>query len=269
MKTCKLWAWVILAMLLLSACGREEPPAGSASVQYTEPAWPTTGTTEPGTTDPGTTEPEVTQPSHSELYIPGVSVEAVITYFTEVCLDGEIINSGDPSRVQKWVAPIYYTLEGDHTAEDVAALTAFTDWLNSVEGFPGIWQTEDPYQRNLRICFCDPQGMLELMGQNFSDSDGAVTFWYSSDEIYDAILCCRTDLDQELRNSVILEELYNGLGPVQDTTLRPDSIIYQEFSQPQWLTAVDELILQLLYSPEILPGMDAGQCEQVIRRLYF
>ena len=88
-------------------------------------------------------------------------------------------------------------------------------------------------------------------------------------KIYNAIICIRTDLNQTLRNSVILEELYNGLGPIQDTMLRPDSIIYQQFSQPQSLTPVDELILKLLYHPDMKPGMNATQCEAVIRKLYY
>ncbi|MBR6561952.1 MAG: DUF2927 domain-containing protein, partial [Oscillospiraceae bacterium] len=79
----------------------------------------------------------------------------------------------------------------------------------------------------------------------------------------------RHDLSQTLRNSVILEEIYNGLGPVQDTNLRPDSLIYQAYSEPQWLTDIDELIMRLLYHPEIRPGMNAQECEQVIRRLYY
>jgi hypothetical protein len=76
-------------------------------------------------------------------------------------------------------------------------------------------------------------------------------------------------LDQYRRNSVILEEIYNGLGPIQDTSLRSDSIIYSEFSQPQALTNIDELILKLLYHPDIMPGMNAEQCETIIRQLYY
>ena len=30
-----------------------------------------------------------------------------------------------------------------------------------------------------------------------------------------------------------------------------------------------ELLLQLLYHPDILPGMNAQECEQVIRALYY
>jgi len=51
--------------------------------------------------------------------------------------------------------------------------------------------------------------------------------------------------------------------------LRPDSIIYQEYSEVQDLTLVDWLILRLLYHPDMLCGMDAAQCEAVIRDLYY
>ena len=68
---------------------------------------------------------------------------------------------------------------------------------------------------------------------------------------------------------MIQEEIYNGLGPVQDTALRPDSMIYSEFSQPQALTDVDVLILQLLYNPRIACGMNQQECEAVIRELYY
>ena len=72
-----------------------------------------------------------------------------------------------------------------------------------------------------------------------------------------------------MRNSVILEEIYNGLGPVQDTDLRPDSLIYSAYSTPQELTEIDELILKLLYHPDMVCGMNAQECEAVIRQLYY
>ena len=196
-------------------------------------------------------------------------MEDVILYFNEVCLDGEFINSGDPSYVQKWAAPIYYTLYGEYTDEDLAVLSVFENWLNTIEGFPGIYEAQATDYTNLRIHFCSQPEMIDLMGDNFAGMDGAVTFWYSDNIIYDAIICCRTDLEQSLRNSVILEEIYNGLGPIQDTDLRLNSIIYQGFSQPQWLSLEDELLIKLLYHPDIRPGMSAEQCEQVIRTLYY
>ena len=72
-----------------------------------------------------------------------------------------------------------------------------------------------------------------------------------------------------MRNSVLQEEIYNGLGPIQDTLLRPDSLIYQNYAEPQAMTQVDELLLKLLYHPDIQWGMDAQACEAVIRNLYY
>lgn len=282
---------MIAAMLLsvavvLSACEMDRPQNETTNAQesystteetetlvetttLTEPFVETTAPTIEEETCPETTATTEAELVHSDLYIDGLEVERVIQYFNEVCLDAEIVNSGDASRLQKWTGPIYYTLYGEYTDEDLATLSGFVSWLNTIEGFPGISEARIPEDTNLRIHFCSQPDMIDLMGDNFWGMDGAVTFWYSFDEIYDAIICYRTDLDQYLRNSVILEEIYNGLGPIQDTQLRPDSIIYALYSQPQQLTDVDELILKLLYHPDLQCGMNAAECEAVIRQLYY
>ena len=277
----------LFLMLFLVACTRGSilptDPAPSATelpsvtqAPDTEPSVetePSAGTEPSAETEPATeseaTEPVASEPEHSALYIPGVSVEDVILYFNEVCLDSEFINSGDPSFVQKWMVPIYYMLDGSYTEEDIAMLEGFTAWLNQLESFPGIYETDEPGMMNLRISFGNQSHMVNVLGDNFYGMDGGVTFWYRNNCIYDATICYRSDINQYTRNSVILEEIYNGLGPIQDTNLRPDSIIYQGFSEPQALTEIDELILKLLYHPDILPGMNASACEEVIRRLYY
>ena len=229
----------------------------------------TTVATEPPTEPPVPETEAPTQPEHSWLYIPGVSVEDVIRYFNEVCLDAEYVSGGDPSKLQKWMEPIYYTLDGPYTDEDLETLTGFMEFLNTIDGFPGIYESQDLLQTNLQIYFRTQDGLVDLMGDNFWGCDGGVTFWYLNDEIYDATICYSTDVSQYIRNSVILEEIYNGLGPVQDTNLRPDSIIYAGYSEPQELTEMDKLLLILLYHPRLECGMNARQCEAVIRELYY
>jgi hypothetical protein len=214
-------------------------------------------------------EEQIVEDEHSKLYIPGVSVEDVILYFNEVAFGAEIINAGDPYKIQKWREPIYYFLDGDLTEEDAATLLKFNNWLNTIEGFPGIYETKDVTKTNLNIYFCDKEMMLAIMGKEFNGMDGAVNYWYTDDIIDRATICYRTEIDQYVRNSVIIEEIYNGLGLIQDTSLRKDSIIYSEFSMPQELTKIDELLLRLLYSKELKPGMGAKECEEVIRQLYY
>lgn len=277
MKKAVLLLLSILLAVPLCGCGGEpaetEPtqtiPTTLSEPETTEPETTVPETTEPETTVPETTVPEETEPEHSALYIPGLDVEDLLLYFNEVCLDSEFTNGGDPTRVQKWIQPIQYAIEGDPTDEDLEVLEGFVQWLNTVEGFPSIGLSDTPENANLRIHFTNQENLLDILGSDYADVDGGVTFWYENDEIFDEVICIRTDLDQYLRNSVILEEIYNGLGPVQDTLLRSDSIIYQEYSEPQSLTETDELILKLLYHPRILCGMDAQDCENVIRELYY
>ena len=88
------------------------------------------------------TEPTETEALHSSLYIEGLDVEDVIAYFNEVCLDAEFINGGNASLLQKWTTPIYYILNGEPTDEDLEVLSNFTTWLNTIDGFPGIYETE-------------------------------------------------------------------------------------------------------------------------------
>ena len=280
----KVFCMFILAAMLLSMAGCEvetllndilkwpgerEPWEPQLPAQ-TEPPVVIPAETEPPVVIPAETEPATEPaPQHSELYIPGLAVEDVILYFNEVCLDAEFSDSGDPSLLQKWGEPIFYQVNGDPTPEDLAVLEGFAAWLNTLEGFPGIREAGPEQGANLQIWFCSSEELIERMGDHLYGSDGAVTYWYDDNRIYDEIICIRNDLDQYLRNSVILEEVYNGLGPVQDTALRPDSLIYSEFSEPQELTDIDELILKLLYHPDMVWGMNAEQCEEVIRRLYY
>ena len=124
----------------------------------------------------------------------------------------------------------------------------------------------------MRITFYTQEELMDDMGSVVNNEyvDGAVEFWYDgSDCIYDARIGIRSDINQYLRNSVLLEEIYNGLGPVQDTWQREDSIAYAGYSEPQWISDVDLLLLQLLYHPDMLCGMNAEACEDVIRSLYY
>lgn len=253
----------MLIILLFSGCDK------SSEITHISTTVPPETTTVLPETTAATTVPPVTEASHSPLYIPGISVEEVISCFNEVCLQAEYINSGDPSVLQKWGSPIYYHLNGSYTTDDFETLSCFVDSLNEIEGFPGIQETFQEEEANLTIHFCDDDTLVSLMGDRFWGTDGAVTFWYTEDVIYQAIICYRDDIDQYTRNSVILEELYNGLGPIQDTFLREDSIIYAEFSQPQQLTDMDWLILKLLYHPSMQCGMDISACEAMIRQLYY
>ena len=261
----------ILLAVLLAFSGCSRLPEIDLPGILTEATAPSSETSEVTETTEVTEPTEATEPPplHSDLYLDGLSVDAAFLSFEEVCLDAEIVNGGDPAKLQRWAEPLLFRVYGAPTQEDLAQLDRFCQWLNTVEGFPGIREAGPEEAPNLDIHFCGSQEMAERLGDWTWGCDGGVTFWYLEDEIWSATVCIRTDISQEVRNSVILEELYNGLGPVQDTDLREDSIIWSGYSFPQWLTQEDMLILRLLYHPSLAPGMDREACAEAIRGIYY
>ena len=258
-------------MIMLTGCCMYMPES-----VFTDPPVTTEEITEPPTTQPLTLPPETTVPTlpaHSEFYVPGVSTEDMITYFNEVVLSMEYTDGdGDASLVQKWVSPIFYRIEGDPTEEDMAVLNDLFDTLNAIDGFPGFQPASDTMPEDMTIRFLD-RASFNLA---FSDTlhgetaDGAAQFWYYNDTniIYTARIGYRTDIDQAIRNSVIIEEIINCLG-FNDTELRPDSIVYQYGSDVTRLSDIDLALIRLLYHPEIRCGMDVRQCREVLLRLYY
>ena len=200
----------------------------------------------------------------------GVSVEEVLKYFKEVCLDTEytIGEGGDPTVIQKWEEPVYYMVGGTPTEKDLSVIAEMAEQLNSIEGFPGFYPA-DHNNYTVGIYFCTSGELIERLGSNFNKNHyGGFVFWYMDNAIYDGTICCRNDIPQKDRTSVILEEIYGLMGPAQDTVLRTDSILYQYSDSNMELSPMDVLILQLLYHPDIKCGMTYEECEQVIREIY-
>ena len=213
------------------------------------------------------------EPTHSELYIEGYSVEQVIDYFSEVVLDMEYSDGiGDTTLVQKWLFPISYRTEGKPKKGDIAVLNGLFEQLNQIEGFPGISPAEDGAPENMLLGFLEKNDFNDRFSDvvNGEDAFGAVQFWYytATNEIHTAHIGYRADMDDGSRASVLVEEIVNSLG-ISDTVLRTDSVVYQYSNENSVLSEVDILILKLLYHPEIKCGMNATDCETVIRKLYY
>jgi len=220
---------------------------------------------------PMTTEPTV--PLHSDLYHPDYTLQQIREFFEEVILDVEYSSgTGDSSLVQKWISPIGYRIFGTPTEEDLTVLDALFTQLNELPGFPGIYEASEGDTEQLRISFLEP----EVFRASYSsvvggeDATGATEFWYYTDtnEIHSARIGYRTDIDQSIRNSVLIEEIINTLG-ISDTVLREDSVTYQYSDFNTALSDVDWILLKLLYHPEIRCGMDAAACAAALEELYY
>jgi len=258
-------AVMMLCLLLLCACDNAlsvASPTTQTTTTVTSTIQETTTTVITASTAPLPSPPDIM------LSLDGIHLERVFDWFEEVCLNVEYSYGGNDSCVQKWTQPIRYTIDGAPTEEDVQMLERVCEVFNDIDGFPGIAFAEREWESNLTVFFCSGDHLAETLGDPFTpDLYGGVRFWYNDNEIDNGIICCRNDIDQSVRDAVIIEELYNLLGPVQDTETRNDSVIYQYSNENTELSPVDLLILQLLYHPAVECGMNADECERVIDAL--
>ena len=213
------------------------------------------------------------KPEHSELYIEKYTLEDILSYFEEVVLRMEYSDgTGDVTCVQKWLSPIYYQLYGSYTDTDISRLNELFTLLNNIDGFPGIYPATDTNYENLTINFLEPNDFKIQFSDviNGEDAYGSAEFWYytETNELHTARIGYRTDIEQDIRNSILLEEIINVLG-ISDSELRTDSIVYQYSNENIVLSDIDILILKLLYNPKIELGMNYAGCAEIIKELYY
>lgn len=229
---------------------------------------PTTAPTETSTEE--STEAPTEEP-HSAFYAPGVSVDQIIAHFNKVVLGIESNGgAGETSLIQKWDQPINYRIEGMPNRQDAQLLNKLTEQLNAIEGFPGI-QAAKGLEQNLTIYFLRDEEFKTQFSHVMEGGSryGVVQVWYNdSNGIYSGRIGYHQEASQELRDLLIPEKLAEMLG-VSDVTvqkeittdLKPKTIID--------LSEIDWSVIKLLYNPRIHNGMNADECEMIIRELYY
>ncbi len=181
----------------------------------------------------------------------GHSAGEIIDYFCDVALGAEY---GDASEnVIKWTSPVYYTITGEATEADMQLLGSLIASINQVPGFPGMHEAASADEANLAVNFASRDGMVAAAGGSYN---GFVNLWWGNYTINHGVIYYRTDLTQELRNAVLVEELCQSLGLLNDTYDHPESIFYQYHTDTSWPTTLDWAVIQLLYRSELTPGMD-------------
>lgn len=195
-----------------------------------------------------------TQPSR--INTTGYDDGTVLSYFREIAFGAEL---GDPvDAVRKWTSPVYYEIHGAATEGDLALLVRLVAALDTVEGFPGMYDAAaSETQPNFQIYFMNAAD-IPLLDAGAENSWGlATTWWYSATKvIHSARVAVASDVTtQEQRNAVILEETIQALGLTQDSYTYPESLFYQGETEPQWPPEIDWALVRLLYNTRIQAGM--------------
>ncbi len=189
----------------------------------------------------------VTTPTMAQPY----SSDAV-RYFTEIALGSEY---GDASGiVRKWQEPMRIKVHGSPTQEDLRTLSSVMGEINTLLGTTQM--RLDDASPNVDIYFV-PEAEFSRYEPNYRPLNyGYAWTWWNNDTIDRArILISTVDINQQERSHLIREELTQSLGLLRDSFRYSDSIFYQNWTDTTQFSALDRQLIQMLYRPDILPGM--------------
>lgn len=208
--------------------------------------------------------------NHSELdgVIPNCGEDLCYTpeemkYFLGIALGSEFGSASQ--QIRKWEDDIAIRIHGNPTRRDRQTLARVVNELNQLIGnrLSGggiqirVLEESEVQQSNVDIYFVPHSKFLNYEPNYESGNLGFAYANWNQGRIYQArILVSTTDTSQAERSHLIREELTQALGLLQDSGRYEDSIFYQGWTTTNSYLDIDRAVIQMLYHPEVLPGMD-------------
>lgn len=208
---------------------------------------------------------------------------AQINYFLEVALKSEYADS-EPT-IKKWDRDINIKVIGSPTPEDLNTLQTVIDELNTlVSGIrlQVVSQAGHSLQDisshkprslgnnpNIEIYFV-PESKFSQYEPNYQPLNyGFFWGWWNDNHAIDRsrVLISTDGVTQQERSHLIREELTQSLGLMEDSYQYSDSIFYQGWTDTNHYAEIDKAVIEMLYRPEIHPGMTQSQVLKVFQTL--
>lgn len=206
-----------------------------------------------------------------------------INYFLEVALKSEYGDS-EPT-IKKWDGDINITVFGSPTPEDLRTLQVVIDELNTlVSGIrlqliiKNLRKNQSPLHRNPHIhspnsnleLYFVPESEFAKYEPNYQPVNYGF-FWNWWNDNYaihrSKVLISTVGITQQERSHLVREELTQALGLMGDSERYSDSIFYQGWTETTHYADIDKALIEMLYRPEIRPGMTQSQVLQVFQTL--
>ncbi len=120
---------------------------------------------------------------------------------------------------------------------------------------------------NLSIVF-SPESDFATLEPNYVPKNYGFfwALWHDDKfEIYDArILVASSDISQQERSHLIREELTQSLGLMNDSDKYINSIFYQGWTDITKYSALDKMVIRMLYHKNVKPGMTKEQVLNIL-----
>lgn len=245
-------------------------PSDASDLSQGSPQYATTGPIGTPSSSPpprrrlGFRRPSLTNPPATSAQPPrtaSVSTaplnQETIDYFLEIALGSEWGNSS--STIRRWTQNLRIQPMGTPSQADIQTLEMVVAELNQLTNGQVSLQIvqENP---NVQIYFV-PEADFSQYEPNYVPRNLGF-FWarWNNDGIYHSrILISMTGVSQTERSHLIREELTQSLGLMRDSYRYEDSIFQQRWTQTNQFSDLDRAIIQLLYRPDIRPGMSRAE----------
>lgn len=180
-----------------------------------------------------------------------------INYFMEIALGAEFSTSS--SIIRKWEGDLRIKIIGSPTSEDLNTLKTVINEINHLVSNINLKIVDN--QPNVKIHFI-PVSQFQRYEPNYRPGNYGYAWikWKQNNIINSAnILITTTGVSQKERSHLIREELTQSLGLLKDSYQYKNSIFYQPWTDTNQYSQLDKKIIQMLYQPEIRPGMTKSQ----------
>ena len=187
-----------------------------------------------------------------------------INYFLEIAFGAEF--SENSSIIRKWEGDLRIKVIGSPTSEDFKTLNTVINEINHLVS--GINLKIVDNKPNVTIYFV-PVSQFWQYEPNYQPGNYGYAWmnWNQNNVIYRAnILITTTEVNQQERSHLIREELTQSLGLMRDSYKYENSIFYQPWTDTNQYSPLDKTIIQMLYRPEINPGMTKSQVLSFLKR---
>ena len=157
--------------------------------------------------------------------------------------------------LHKWTRDIKLRVLGSPTPADLESLREIVADLNSLINGIKLTLVED--SADLNIYFLPEPQFATVEPTYIPVNYGFFRVWWDHQgAIYKGrILVASQGITQEERSHLIREEVTQSLGLFRDSWDYPDSIFYQGWTATGQFSEIDSPTIQLLYQPQLLPGM--------------
>ncbi len=193
-------------------------------------------------------------PADGGISIKSATAGEILDYFSVIAFGSEFGTSS--GRLCRWKDSIVYHISGNPKDSDVALIRELSVKLNTIEGFPGITESDNSADANFEIMFIPRSEMMEKFNDATDACSGMSEYSWSVNtcEIISARAAIDCDEKTE-RNSTICEEFLQALGLARDSYEHIDSVFYQGKSVYNRPSELDWTLVRLLYHPALRTGM--------------